>query len=65
MRTKAKLGVAPHQMTGMQEAEFQQPANCPLASCPAITSGNSELERLRLREAELRKAFAREQLLLD
>ena len=48
-----------------QAAAFQQPPHCPLASCPAIDSGQKELERLGRTEAQLREALAREQVLLD
>ena len=49
----------------VQPAAFQQPLHCPLASCPAIDSGQKELERLSRTEAQLREALAREQVLLD
>ena len=65
MCAKALVSLASRQTTLAQETEFQQPTDCPLASCPAITSGKWELERLRRTEAELREALAREQLLLD
>ena len=54
----------PHE-TLVQAAAFQQPPLCPLASCPAIDSGQKELERLSRTEAQLREALAREQVLLD
>jgi two-component sensor histidine kinase len=49
----------------VQAAAFQLPPHCPLASCPAIDSGQKELERLSRTEVQLREALAREQVLLD
>jgi hypothetical protein len=54
----------PHK-TSVQAAAFQQPPNCPLALCATIERGQKELERLNRSEAQLQKALAREQVLLD
>ena len=64
MHTKTTLGYLPHQGDAAQDAAFVQPANCPLASCLAITSGKTELKRLKRTEAELREVLAREHVLL-
>ena len=65
MCTEALLSIVPRQAKLAQDDEFQQPADCALASCPAILSGQHELERLRRTEAQLRESLAREQLLLE
>ena len=54
----------PHK-TSVQATAFQQPPNCPLALCATIERGQKELERLNRSEAQLQKALAREQVLLD
>jgi two-component sensor histidine kinase len=47
-------------------AMFQRPPNCPLTTeCAGIVSSNRELERLKRAEARLRRALARERMLLD
>ena len=57
LRASPSLGFLP-------TTKFQQPVNCPITSCSAISLYEQELEKHRLTEARLRKAAARERTLL-
>jgi two-component system, sensor histidine kinase PdtaS len=65
MSVDARRSLKLHQETSVQAVAFQRPPDCPLALCPAIESGQKELETLSRTEAQLRESLAREKVLLD
>jgi two-component system, sensor histidine kinase PdtaS len=55
----------PQETSVQATALLRRPLDCPFAVCAAVERGQKELERLHRTEAQLRKALAREQVLLD
>jgi two-component sensor histidine kinase len=61
--TKATQDTGPR--GAARRVEFRQPADCPIARCPAIAGSSRELEDRKGTEAELRKALQQAQIQLD
>lgn len=59
-----ELRAVPYAVSSAPHPRFQQPADCPVVHCSAISLYENELEKHKETEAELRRSVLRESMLL-